>query len=76
MGKKAKEHRKKVLKRNRIIEQERQRMQKNFMRMIEDAQSKMPDVGSSVGNSTMGLPLTVPITEPISNSTILSGPQI
>ena len=76
MGKKAKEHRKKVEKRNRIILQERNRMQKNFLKMLEEAQNKFPEIDTNIGNSTLGLPLNVPITEPIPNSTILNGPQI
>jgi len=76
MGKKAKEHRKKVEKRNRIIAQERQTLQKSFMKMIEDAQSKMPNGQSNVSDSTLGLPLNIPTTEVIPNSTILNGPQI
>lgn len=77
MGKKAKEHRKKVAKRNRIIQQERNRFEKMSREMLE----KIYNEQNSLTQTNLNLPnldgpLLVPQTQPMSNSTILSGPQI
>jgi hypothetical protein len=79
MGKKAKEHRKKVAKRNRIIQQERKRFEKQAQEMfnkIYNEQMSTPSLDTSFNFPNLNGPLIVPPTEPIVNSTILNGPQI
>jgi hypothetical protein len=82
MGKKAKEHRKKVEKRNRMIEQERRRFEKVTQNLIERMKQETQSQSSSMFPSSFNLsnlegPLMVPPTQDItSNSTILNGPQI
>jgi hypothetical protein len=80
MGKKAKEHRKKVAKRNRIIAQERKRFEKmsqEFLtKMYNEQQSNQQSTGISFDLPNFNGPLVLPPTESISNSTILHGPQI
>ncbi len=78
MGKKAKEHRKKVEKRNRIIAQERKRFekaQKEMFDIIREENSR----GLFNNDPTLQIPqIDSPILFPQSdsNSTILSGPKI
>lgn len=78
MGKKAKEHRKKVAKRNRIIAQERKR----FEKMSQEFLTKMYEQSTSQTNQptfalpNMDGPLFVPPTEPMNTTTVLNGPQI
>jgi hypothetical protein len=80
MGKKAKEHRKKVAKRNRIIAQERQRYEKLTNQIIQEMQSATNE-SDNLYNSGLNLPLlsgplSLPnFTEDI-NTTIQSGPQV
>lgn len=78
MGKKAKEHRKKVAKRNRMIQQERNRFEKLANQMLNKmyAEQTGSQIQSSLNNISLEGPLLVPPTEPIINSTILNGPQI
>jgi hypothetical protein len=80
MGKKAKEHRKKVAKRNRIIQQERKRFEKQsqelFNQIYNEQMGSTKPLESSFNFPNMNGPLIVPQTEPIINSTILNGPQI
>lgn len=75
MGKRAKEHRKKVEKRNRMITNERKRMekvQKEFLDMIQEENRK-----GMFNSPTMPLPtLDGQLTGLAINSTILNGPQI
>lgn len=75
MGKRAKEHRKKVEKRNRMIANERKRMekvQKEFLDMIQEENRK-----GMFNSPTMPLPtLDGQLTGLAINSTILNGPQI
>ena len=79
MGKKAKEHRKKVAKRNRLIQEERRRFEKmsqELMNKMYEQQNSVQPLESSFNFPNMNGPLLVPQTEPIINSTILNGPQI
>jgi len=80
MGKKAKEHRKKVAKRNRIIAQENKRFEKmsqEFLtKMYNEQQNAQKSTGISFDLPNVNGPLILPPTEPFINSTILNGPQI
>lgn len=80
MGKKAKEHRKKVAKRNRIIAQERKRFEKmsqEFLtKMYNEQQANQHSTGISFDLPNVNGSLVVPPTESIANSTILHGPQV
>jgi hypothetical protein len=79
MGKKAKEHRKKVAKRNRLIQEERRRFEKMSQELLNkmyDQQNNTQPLENSFNFPNMNGPLLVPQTELIINSTILSGPQI
>jgi hypothetical protein len=78
MGKKAKEHRKKVAKRNRIIAQERKRFEKMSQELLTKMyeQSNNQSTQPTFNLPNMDGPLFVPTTEPIINSTVQSGPII
>ena len=71
MGKKAKEHRRKVEKRNRLIQQERKRFEKQTLQMID----KLKNEQSFTETPKSGIEFPNPI-EPISNSILMNGPQI
>jgi len=81
MGKKAKEHRKKVEKRNRIIAQERQRFEKAQKELFETIKEENRR-GLFNNDPILQIPqLDSPILFPqgdanTANSTILSGPKI
>jgi hypothetical protein len=78
MGKRAKEHRKKVEKRNRMIADERKKMekaQKEFFDMIQEENKKGMFNSPTMPLPTLDGPLMVNTGQPIS-STILNGPQI
>ena len=80
MGKKAKEHRKKVAKRNRIIAQEMKRYEKMSQELLNKMYSEQQSTDQAFQTSfnfpQLDGPLLIPTTETISNSTILSGPKI
>lgn len=78
MGKKAKEHRKKVAKRNRIIAQERRRFEKMSQELLNQMyeQSKVQVSQPNFTLPNLDGPLFVPSTEPINKPTILDGPII
>jgi hypothetical protein len=80
MGKKAKEHRKKVEKRNRIIAQERQRYEKMTKELISRMQTAQSETESLYESNIMSSPLSGPLSLPnFGDSTtpiIQNGPQI
>lgn len=82
MGKKAKEHRKKVAKRNRILAQERRRYEKMTEAMINrmyESKNSGLDITSNINLPKLDGPLMIPPTEQISTTptpTILNGPLI
>ena len=72
MGKKAKEHRRKVEKRKRIQQQEMKRFQKIQQQLLEKIMSEQQSTDSLIGSN-----LNPTITESqVVNSTILNGPLI
>jgi hypothetical protein len=77
MGKKAKEHRKKVEKRKRILQQEMKHFQKVQQKLMEkiisESQSTDSLIGSNLNQVTEGSVLT---DGQVLNSTILNGPII
>ncbi len=79
MGKKAKEHRKKVAKRNRIIQQERKRYEKITKELFNQIRMSNEESSSPYDSTLVSAPLTGPLSLPNFDSnptTIQSGPQI
>jgi hypothetical protein len=78
MGKKAKEHRKKVEKRKRIMEQEMRHFQKIQMQMFEKMMSERESSNTIIdtAHNTEQVPNVVDVPNTILSSTILNGPQI
>lgn len=78
MGKKAKEHRKKVAKRNRILAQERQRYEKVTKKLISEMQNTYAETEDSYNTNLLSSPLNGPLSLPNFNDApiIQNGPQI
>jgi hypothetical protein len=79
MGKRAKEHRKKVEKRNRIIADERKRMekaQKEFFDMIQEENKKGMFNSPTMPLPTLDGPLMINTGGLSINPTIMNGPKI
>ncbi len=70
MGKKAKEHRKKVAKRNRIIAQERKRYEKVTQQLL-DKMNTMEGDKNTIESTLTGLPLS----GPFSNTSFMEQPK-
>jgi hypothetical protein len=79
MGKRAKEHRKKVEKRNRMIADDRKRMekaQKEFFDMIQEENKKGMFNSPTMPLPTLDGPLMINTGGLSINPTILNGPKI
>jgi|688.fasta_scaffold188223_4 hypothetical protein len=81
MGKKAKEHRKKVEKRKRIMQQEMKHFQKVQIKMMEKLMSEQQGTDSLIGSALNSFPnfdgpIVTDTPSQVINSTILNGPQI
>jgi hypothetical protein len=79
MGKRAKEHRKKVEKRNRMIADDRKRMekaQKEFFDMIQEENKKGMFNSPTIPLPTLDGPLMINTGGLSINPTILNGPKI
>jgi Mg-chelatase subunit ChlI len=81
MGKKAKEHKKKVEKRKRIMQQEMKHFQKVQQQLLEKIMSEQQSTQNVIGSALDQIPnLDGPMISntdnQILNSTILNGPQI
>ena len=80
MGKKAKEHRKKVAKRNRIIAQDKKRYEKltkeMFSKILAEQEQQFKSLDPTMNLFDTNGPLSIPTTQVIPNSIIQSGPQI
>jgi hypothetical protein len=79
MGKRAKEHRKKVAKRNRIIAQERKRYEKITKELFEqfkNSKESFDSIDTALGENPLSGPLNLPTMVELPNPTIQVGPQI